>query len=146
MLRVYLLPPLLLSLSVSFATALLGLPLSGLHKLTIAIGFLPDWAIENALAINQALGGPVSIIGDYINVSPADASFAQIGYHLPDILALGSGGENSKPVYAPAILYSEGLDTWTEEMTMALAKAVAGVNQKGIVVWLRLLFEMRVVH
>ncbi|KAM0755445.1 hypothetical protein T439DRAFT_295394 [Meredithblackwellia eburnea MCA 4105] len=117
-----------------------GLPGNGLHKEGIHIGFLPDWSHEGPLDINRALGGGISVIGDYINVSPSNYQFAQIGWHLPEILQIARG--DVRPIYAPAIIYGSTLDTWTTDMTTNLVSAVKNVNQRGITVWLRLLFEM----
>ncbi|KAL8281018.1 hypothetical protein RQP46_006697 [Phenoliferia psychrophenolica] len=125
------------------ATLQFGLPANGLRKLSISVGVLPDWTHEGPIAVNRAFGGATSIVGDYINVSPrqsSDAWFSQMEYHLPEILQVASGAV--RPVYAPAIIYSDHLDTWTPAMTSGLAKAVAQVNKQGITVWLRLLFEM----
>lgn len=47
-----------------------------------------------------------------------------------------------QPVYAPALLYGSSLDTWTPEMTTAVARTMKNVNDQGITVWLRFLFEM----
>lgn len=82
----------------------------------------------------------MSVIGDYLNVSPRDYSLSQVDYHLPSVLRLSRG--TTKPVYAPALLYGDSLDTWTPDITRAIANKMTQINNQGITVWLRLLFEM----
>lgn len=65
---------------------------------------------------------------------------SQVEYHLPELLQVASG--NVKAVYAPAILFSASLDQWSVDITNAIAAKCKELNRQGIVVWLRLLFEM----
>lgn len=119
----------------------LGLPSNGLQSNGIAIGVLPNFNRNNALTeVNTAFGKGISVIGDYVNVSPRDYSFAQVGYHLPEVVRVDRG--DVQAVYSPAILFSESLDLWTDEMTQAVATMARDVNRRGVVVWIRLLFEM----
>ncbi|ORY88450.1 glycoside hydrolase superfamily [Leucosporidium creatinivorum] len=122
--------------------ALPGLPdnSTGIKVHGIAIGALPDWSHENPRDINAALGRSISIIGDYLNVSPNDYSLSQVDYHLPSVVRLAR--ESARPVYAPALLYGASLDTWTTEMTDAVADKMLRINQQGVTVWLRFCFEM----
>ncbi|SGY17997.1 BQ5605_C015g07948 [Microbotryum silenes-dioicae] len=120
--------------------ALPGLPSNGIRQGPIAIGVLPDWSHEGPTDINRALGAGVSIIGDYINFSPSNYDMRQVEYHLPEVRRIVRG--NVKAVYAPAFLYGASLNTWTPAMTQQIAATVKEVNQQGIVVYLRLLFEM----
>lgn len=138
-----------------------GLPdnSTGIRVHGIAVGALPDWSHENPRDINVALGklraplprgsssdgdGPAgasaSLVGDYLNVSPDDYSFSQVDYHLDSVSRLAR--ESARPVYAPALLYGASIDTWTPEMTDALATAMLKINQRGVTVWLRFCFEM----
>lgn len=119
----------------------LGLPSNGLQSNGIAIGLLPNWNRNNALTeVNTAFGKGISVIGDYVNVFPRDYSFAQVGYHLPEVVRVDRG--DVRAVYSPAILFSDNLDLWTDEMTQAVATMARDVNRRGIIVWVRLLFEM----
>ena len=61
-------------------------------------------------------------------------------YHLPEVVRIAKG--RVKPVYAPALLYGANLNTWTDEVTQAVAQKMKRVNDQGVTVWLRLLFEM----
>ncbi|SCV68212.1 BQ2448_333 [Microbotryum intermedium] len=94
--------------------------------------------IHSTIAIHAGAG--LSIIGDYINFSPSNYDMRQVEYHLPELRRIVRG--NVKAVYAPALLYGASLNTWTEAMTQQIANTVKNVNQQGIVVYLRLLFEM----
>lgn len=82
----------------------------------------------------------MSIVGDYLNVGPNSYSLSQVEYHLPEVVRIARG--RVKPVYAPALLYGANLDTWTDEITQAVAQKMKRVNDQGVTVWLRLLFEM----
>lgn len=144
-----------------------GLPSNGIRVNDIAIGALPDWSHESPRDINAALGEPlrprrrivrasradlawpssgasISIIGDYLNVSPGNGfSLNQVSYHLPEILRIArAAGEGNRPVYAPALLYGSSLDTWTTQATQNVAQTMAEINRQGITVYLRLNFEM----
>ncbi|GAA5904588.1 hypothetical protein JCM5296_005242 [Sporobolomyces johnsonii] len=117
-----------------------GLPSNGLSSSGISLGFLPNWSQEGPRAINRALGRSISVIGDYINVSPTDYSFAQVEYHLDEVVRVANG--DVKAVYAPAVLFSSSLEDWSPAMSSALAQAMRKVNQRGVTVWLRWCFEM----
>ncbi|GAA5865487.1 hypothetical protein JCM1840_001414 [Sporobolomyces johnsonii] len=117
-----------------------GLPSNGLSPSGISLGFLPNWSQEGPRAINRALGRSISVIGDYINVSPTDYSFAQVDYHLDEVVRVANG--DVKAVYAPAVLFSSRLEDWSPAMSSALAQAMRKVNQRGVTVWLRWCFEM----
>ncbi|GAA5951531.1 hypothetical protein JCM3765_005962 [Sporobolomyces pararoseus] len=117
-----------------------GLPSNGLQSSGIHLGFLPNWEQENPQAINAALGDSISIIGDYLNVSPNDYSFNQVDYHLESVVKIATG--KVKAVYAPAVLFSDSLDKWTDQMTKNLVSKMKEVNRRGVTVWLRFLFEM----
>ncbi|KAK4047445.1 hypothetical protein OIO90_006191 [Microbotryomycetes sp. JL221] len=121
-------------------TPLPGLPDNGIKINDIAIGVLPDWSTEGPMEINAALGAGVSIIGDYLNCYPTSDDLRQVDYHLPEILRIARG--SVQPIYAPALIYHASLDTWPDSLTMAIANKFKMVNDQGIKVWLRLLFEM----
>ncbi|GAA5821422.1 hypothetical protein JCM10212_002339 [Sporobolomyces blumeae] len=117
-----------------------GLPSNGLSSSGIRLGVLPDWNQESPQEINRALGDSISVIGDYLNVSPDDYAFRQVDYHLDSVVRAATG--NVKAVYAPAVLFGASLDQWTLEMTTNLAQAMKKVTDKGVPVWLRWCFEM----
>lgn len=117
-----------------------GLPENGLQSSGIHLGFLPNWDQENPQAINRALGDSISVIGDYLNVSPDSYDFRQVDYHLESVVKIATG--RVKAVYAPAVIFSSTLDKWTPEMTNNLANKMREVNRRGVTVWLRFLFEM----
>ncbi|GAA6015785.1 hypothetical protein JCM11491_002479 [Sporobolomyces phaffii] len=117
-----------------------GLPENGLKSSGIHLGFLPNWQQENPKAINAALGDSISVIGDYLNVSPTDYDFAQVDYHLESVVEIATG--RVKAVYAPAVIFSATLDQWTPQMTTNLANKMKQVTDRGVTVWLRFLFEM----
>ena len=117
-----------------------GLPSNGLKSSDIHLGFLPNWEQENPQEINRALGDSISIIGDYLNVSPNDYQFRQVDYHLEEVVKISTG--RVKAVYCPAVIFSASLDQWTDQMTENLAKAMKKITDRGVVVWLRFLFEM----
>ncbi|GAA5855866.1 hypothetical protein JCM5353_003651 [Sporobolomyces roseus] len=117
-----------------------GLPSNGLSSSGIHLGFLPNWEQENPQLINRALGDSISIIGDYLNVSPQDYQFRQVDYHLEEVVKISTG--RVKAVYCPAVIFSASLDQWTDEMTSNLADAMKKITDRGVVVWLRFLFEM----
>ncbi|GAA5929829.1 uncharacterized protein JCM15063_004635 [Sporobolomyces koalae] len=117
-----------------------GLPDNGLQSSGIHLGFLPNWEQENPQLINQALGDSISIIGDYLNVSPDNDQFNQVDYHLNSVVKIATG--KVKAVYAPAVIFSSTLDQWTPQMTANLAQAMKKVTDRGVTVWLRFLFEM----
>ncbi|KAM0790474.1 hypothetical protein ACM66B_003350 [Microbotryomycetes sp. NB124-2] len=122
------------------STPLPGLPANGIRINDVAIGVLPDWSREGPTEINAALGAGVSIIGDYLNVWPDKFGLEQVDYHLPEVRRISRG--RVQPVYAPALIYHASLDTWTNDITEAVANKMKQINDAGIVVWLRLLFEM----
>ncbi|GAA5884706.1 hypothetical protein JCM16303_005239 [Sporobolomyces ruberrimus] len=117
-----------------------GLPDNGLKSSGIHLGFLPNWEQENPQLINQALGDSISIIGDYLNVSPDNYEFNQVDYHLNSVVKIATG--KVKAVYCPAVIFSSTLDKWTPQMTENLAKKMKMVTDRGVTVWLRFLFEM----
>lgn len=117
-----------------------GLPDNGLKSSGIHLGFLPNWEQENPQQINAALGDSISIIGDYLNVSPDNYDFRQVDYHLDSVVKIATG--RVKAVYAPAVIFSSTLDKWTPQMTQNLANKMREVNRRGVTVWLRFLFEM----
>ncbi|GAA5906016.1 uncharacterized protein JCM6883_002525 [Sporobolomyces salmoneus] len=117
-----------------------GLPDNGLKSSGIHLGFLPNWEQENPQLINQALGDSISVIGDYLNVSPDNYDFRQVDYHLDSVVKIATG--RVKAVYAPAVIFSSTLDKWTPQMTDNLANKMREVNRRGVTVWLRFLFEM----
>jgi hypothetical protein len=117
-----------------------GLPINALSSNNIALGYLPNWSIEGPRALNAAMGAGMAAIGDYINVSPADSLMRQFEYHNSEVLRVATG--NVKAVYIPAVLFSRGLDEWTDAMSERLALQCKALNRQGITVWVRWCFEM----
>ncbi|BGP20136.1 hypothetical protein JCM10213_000779 [Rhodosporidiobolus nylandii] len=117
-----------------------GLPSNGLSSNGIALGFLPDWSVEGPRELNAAMGGGMAAIGDYINVSPDEYEMRQFDYHQGEVLQVVRG--SVKAVYAPAVLFSGTVDQWTDDMSRQLASKCRRLNDRGVTVWVRWLFEM----
>ncbi|GAA96277.1 glycoside hydrolase family 26 protein [Mixia osmundae IAM 14324] len=101
-----------------------AMTINGVH-----IGFLPDWTRENPRALNQQLGKPMQIIGDYLYVAQGDASYSQAQYHYSAIVPYAASS-----VYAPAILPGFAFNSstgWTQDLSDGLASMAARFNAKG---------------
>ena len=59
---------------------------------------------------------------------------------MEEVVKISTG--RVKAVYCPAVIFSASLDQWTDQMTENLAKAMKKITDRGVVVWLRFLFEM----
>lgn len=118
-----------------------GLPSTGLHHNNFAIGVLPDWSLLGPAGTNSRFGAATPLIGDYVQLSPTEYSAAQIGQHLPEVVRVAEG-TGVKAVWAIAVLFEAGLESWTSAMTDSLVGQVVAVNARGVTVWLRLFHEM----
>ncbi|KAH8918999.1 glycoside hydrolase family 26 protein [Atractiella rhizophila] len=117
----------------------LGLTSDKISKSGIYVGALPDWTNESPRDINQRLGAPIAIVGDYVSISPSDTSLGQMDWHSYGLSELPEG-----TVYAPAIIPSRSLegDGWTGAMRDALVEKCRNFNRRNITVWLRFAYEM----
>ena len=77
-------------------------------------------------------------IGAYAQILSADPNMTQLQPYLDDLLRQ----PGDRPVFALALMPSEGLDSITPEVAERVARKMGELNAQGITVWLRYAHEM----
>lgn len=78
------------------------------------------------------------MIGAYAQILSADPNMTQLQPYLDDLLRQ----PGDRPVFALALMPSEGLDSITPEVAERVARKMGELNAQGITVWLRYAHEM----
>jgi len=118
------------------AKSTLGLPDEGLKVNGLAVGWLvPYDGNVDSSSINAHLPKPMSIIGDFIQISSSDLSFQQIKDHKADFNA-----NPTQAVYMASIMPISGLRDFGDAEVNAIAENMAKINETGQTVYLRFAF------